>query len=145
MILLRLLSWQYIRKHGLRSLLTLTGIVFGVAVFVAMHAANQSVFDAFQETINRIAGATELQVTAGESGFELSGEASGGQPEVEGRLGQAGDLRFVEDPAGIADPVTGGEGSFRGVHGPVVVERRSDRPGAKTLFIGSAHEASGEL
>jgi putative ABC transport system permease protein len=70
MILLRLLSWQYIRKHGLRSLLTLTGIVFGVAVFVAMHAANQSVFDAFQETINRIAGATELQVTAGEPGFD---------------------------------------------------------------------------
>jgi putative ABC transport system permease protein len=70
MMLLRLLSWQYIRKHGPRSLLTLTGIVFGVAVFVAMHAANQSVFDAFQETINRIAGATELQVTAGESGFD---------------------------------------------------------------------------
>jgi len=70
MILLRLLSWQYIRKHGPRSLLTLTGIVFGVAVFVAMHAANQSVFDAFQETINRIAGATELQVTAGEPGFD---------------------------------------------------------------------------
>ena len=72
MILLRLISWQYVRKHLVRTLLTLTGIVLGVAVFVGMHTANQSVLYAFQQTIDRIAGATQLQVTAGEPGFDES-------------------------------------------------------------------------
>jgi putative ABC transport system permease protein len=68
--LLRLISWPYFRKHVLRTLLTVAGIVLGVAVFVAMHTANESVRFAFDATIDRIAGKTELQVTAGESGFE---------------------------------------------------------------------------
>jgi putative ABC transport system permease protein len=69
MILLGLVSWPYFRKHVLRTLLTLAGIVLGVAVFVGMHAANQSVLFAFNHTVDRIAGKTELQVTAGEAGF----------------------------------------------------------------------------
>jgi putative ABC transport system permease protein len=69
MILLRLISWPYFRKHVLRTLLTTAGIVLGVAVFVGMHAANQSVLFAFSRTVDRIAGKTELQVTAGEAGF----------------------------------------------------------------------------
>jgi putative ABC transport system permease protein len=67
--LLRLISWPYFRKHVLRTLLTAAGIVLGVAVFVGMHAANQSVLFAFSRTVDRIAGKTELQVSAGESGF----------------------------------------------------------------------------
>jgi putative ABC transport system permease protein len=67
--MLRLLTWPYIRKHKLRSALTLAGIVLGVAVFVGMHTANQTVSRAFQHTIDRIAGKTQLQVTAGETGF----------------------------------------------------------------------------
>jgi putative ABC transport system permease protein len=70
MMLLRLISWPYARKHLLRWLLTTAGIVLGVGVFVGMHTANQSVLAAFHETIDRIAGATELQVTAGEPGFD---------------------------------------------------------------------------
>lgn len=69
MMLLRLISWPYVRRHLLRTLLTAAGIVIGVAVFVAMHTANRSVFFAFQRTVDRIAGATELQVSAGEGGF----------------------------------------------------------------------------
>src|SRR5258706_16376135 len=69
MTLYRLISWPYIRKHALRSLLTIASTVIGVSVFFAMHAANQSVFNAFQETVRRIAGATQLQITAGEPGF----------------------------------------------------------------------------
>ena len=61
MILLKLISWQYVRKHMLRSALTAVGIVLGVAVFVGMHTANQSVLEAFHKTVDRIAGATELQ------------------------------------------------------------------------------------
>jgi len=70
MILYRLISWPYVRKHVLRSILTIAGIVIGVSVFFAMHAANQSVFNAFQDTVRRIAGATELQISAGEPGFD---------------------------------------------------------------------------
>ncbi len=70
MILLRLISWPYIRKHRLRWLLTVAGIVLGVAVFVGMHTANQSVLYAFRQTVDRIAGATQLQISAGETGFD---------------------------------------------------------------------------
>jgi putative ABC transport system permease protein len=70
MMLLRLISWPYFRRHVLRTLLTTAGIVLGVAVFVGMHTANQSVLFAFNRTVDRIAGKTELQVTAGETGFD---------------------------------------------------------------------------
>jgi putative ABC transport system permease protein len=69
MRLLPLISWPYVRRHLLRTALTVAGIVLGVAVFVAMHTANQGVLSAFSQTIDRIAGLTELQVTAGEAGF----------------------------------------------------------------------------
>ena len=70
MILLRLISWPYFRKHVLRTMLTMAGIVLGVAVFVGMHTANASVLYAFSRTVDRIAGKTELQITAGETGFD---------------------------------------------------------------------------
>ena len=69
MRLLRLISWPYFRRHILRTILTTAGIVLGVAVFVGMHTANQSVLYAFSQTVDRIAGKTELQVTSGETGF----------------------------------------------------------------------------
>jgi putative ABC transport system permease protein len=70
MILLRLISWPYARKHLLRTMLTAAGIVLGVAVFVGMHTANQSVLAAFHRTIDRIAGQTQIQISAGEPGFD---------------------------------------------------------------------------
>jgi putative ABC transport system permease protein len=69
MILLRLVSWPYFRKHLLRTLLTTAGIALGVGVFVAMHAANASVLASFSQTVDQIAGKAQLQVTAGETGF----------------------------------------------------------------------------
>ncbi len=69
MILLRLISWPYVRKHLLRSVLTTAGIVLGVALLVAMQSANRSVLAAFNRTVDRIAGKAQLQVTAGDSGF----------------------------------------------------------------------------
>jgi putative ABC transport system permease protein len=69
MMLLRLITWPYVRRHRLRTVLTTVGIVLGVAVFVGMHTANQSVLFAFYKTIDRIAGKAELQITAGEGGF----------------------------------------------------------------------------
>ena len=69
MRLLRLVTWPYVRRHALRTALTALGVVLGIAVFVGMHAANQRVVAAFSETIDRIAGKTDLQITAGEAGF----------------------------------------------------------------------------
>ena len=40
MILLRLISWPYFRKHVLRTALTTAGIVLGVAVFVEIGRAS---------------------------------------------------------------------------------------------------------
>jgi len=68
-MLFRLISRPYFRRHVLRTMLTIAGIVLGVAVFVGMHTANQSVLMAFSQTVDRIAGKTQLQVTAGETGF----------------------------------------------------------------------------
>src|SRR5262249_30761670 len=69
-ILLKLISWPYVRQHLPRWLLTIAGIVLGVAVFVGIHTANQSVLFAFHQTVDRIAGATQLQISAGETGFD---------------------------------------------------------------------------
>jgi putative ABC transport system permease protein len=69
MMLLRLVSWPYVRKHFLRTALTTAGIALGVAVFVGMHTANQTVLRGFSTTVDRIAGKSQLQVTAGEAGF----------------------------------------------------------------------------
>jgi putative ABC transport system permease protein len=83
MMLLRLITWPYVRKHRLRTILTTIGIVLGVAVFVGMHTANQSVLFAFYKTIDRIAGKAELQITAGEGGFpETVLERVQAMPEV---------------------------------------------------------------
>jgi len=69
MILLRLITWPYVRKHLLRSVLTTAGIVLGVALLVGMQTANQSVLQAFNQTVDRLAGKAQLQVSAGDSGF----------------------------------------------------------------------------
>src|SRR5580658_4413524 len=70
MILLKLISWPYVRQHLPRWLLTIAGIVLGVAVFVGIHTANQSVVYAFRQTVDRIAGSTQLQISAGDTGFD---------------------------------------------------------------------------
>ena len=69
MILLRLISWPYLRKHLLRSVLTTAGIALGVALLVGMHTANDSVQQAFADTVDRISGKAQLQVAAGDAGF----------------------------------------------------------------------------
>jgi putative ABC transport system permease protein len=68
-ILLRLISWPYLRKHLLRSVLTTAGIALGVALLVGMHTANDSVQRAFSDTVDRIAGKAQLQASAGDVGF----------------------------------------------------------------------------
>jgi putative ABC transport system permease protein len=69
MILLRLLTWPYVRKHKVRTVLTIAGIALGVIIFVGMRTANDSVMYGFQKTVDRLAGKAQLQVTASEAGF----------------------------------------------------------------------------
>src|SRR5688572_12126624 len=102
MRLLRLISWPYLKKHAVRSLLTVVGIVLGVAVFVAMHTANEAVFFAFERTVDRIAGTAQLQVTAGEAGFpEEALERVQSIPEVQVAV------PVIEAPAGANLPGQG--------------------------------------
>jgi ABC-type lipoprotein release transport system permease subunit len=65
-MLLCLISWPYVRKHLLRSVLTTAGIVLGVALLVAMKTASQSVLTSFTSTVDRIAGKAQLQISAGD-------------------------------------------------------------------------------
>jgi putative ABC transport system permease protein len=70
------LLWQVsipeIRKHLLRNILTLAGIVLGVAIFVAVRSANSSLKAALRDTIDQIAGKAVLEVTAGPAGMPES-------------------------------------------------------------------------
>ncbi|MCS7026652.1 MAG: FtsX-like permease family protein [Bryobacteraceae bacterium] len=113
MILLRLLSWPYVRKHKLRTSLTIAGIALGVLVFVAMRTANNSVLYGFQQTVERIAGKAQLQISSGETGFpEEVLEKVQALPEVEvavpvieanlntGRKGQGNLLVLAVDMTG---------------------------------------------
>lgn len=104
MILLRLISWPYLRKHALRTALTTAGIVLGIAVFVGMNTANQSVLSAFSLTVDRIAGKTQLEVSAGEAGF----------PEEVLDAVQASPAVYVAVPVieAVADTNIRGEGSL---------------------------------
>jgi len=57
------------KSHRLRIALTTLGIALGVAVFFAVRTANASLLDSLTLTVERLAGKSTLEVTAGESGF----------------------------------------------------------------------------
>ena len=112
-MLLRLISWPYTKKHLVRSLLTTLGIILGVAVFVGMHTAGRGVLIAFRQTVGKIAGSTQLQVTAGDAGFaeeilervQSVPEVRAASPVVEasvdsGLAGQGNLLIFAVDMTG---------------------------------------------
>lgn len=94
------------RQHRLRLLLTLLGIVLGVAVFFAMRTANTTLIAALRATIEQLGGKATLQVVAGEAGFS---------PEV---------LKTVRATPGVqaAEPVT-------------ETIARSSLPGADNLLV----------
>jgi putative ABC transport system permease protein len=55
--------------HRLRVLLTLLGIALGVGVYFAVSTANTALLDSLALTVERLAGQSTLEVSAGESGF----------------------------------------------------------------------------
>src|ERR1022692_2216220 len=57
------------RSHRLRVALTTLGIALGVAVFFAIRTANATLLDSLNLTVERLAGKSTLEITAGETGF----------------------------------------------------------------------------
>lgn len=62
--LLRLVSLRHIRQTSGRSILTLAGVVLGVAVYVSIGLANASALGAFAGTVDAVAGRANLQVSS---------------------------------------------------------------------------------
>jgi putative ABC transport system permease protein len=55
--------------HRLRVAMTALGIALGVAVFFAIRTANAALLDSLTMTVERLAGKSTLEVSAGETGF----------------------------------------------------------------------------
>jgi putative ABC transport system permease protein len=72
MILLRLVTLPYMQYNPLRTGLTILGIAFGVAVFVAIRVTNISTLRAFSDTVDAVSGRTQLQVIADVGGIDQS-------------------------------------------------------------------------
>ncbi|MGC1188442.1 MAG: FtsX-like permease family protein [Candidatus Acidiferrales bacterium] len=69
LLALWLITRRQWRAHRIRVVLTTLGIALGVAVFFAIRTANFALLDSLQQTVEKVAGKSTLQVTAGESGF----------------------------------------------------------------------------
>jgi putative ABC transport system permease protein len=70
--LLRLVSIPYLRQNPLRAALTILGVAFGVAIFVAIRVTNLSTLRAFAETVDAVSGRTQLQVVGEVAGIDQS-------------------------------------------------------------------------
>ncbi|MEZ5346971.1 MAG: FtsX-like permease family protein [Pyrinomonadaceae bacterium] len=66
LILVSLRQWQ---NHKLRLALTLLGVSIGIGAFFAVITANLTLTDSLQNTVEKLAGKSTLQITAGETGF----------------------------------------------------------------------------
>ena len=64
MTLFRLIVWRHLTAEPLRTALTVSGVGLGVAVYVAVAAANVEVLRSFEQAVLGVAGRTTLQVTA---------------------------------------------------------------------------------
>lgn len=61
--LLRTLSLSYVRRHRAKTFLTLLGVVVGVATYVAVAGARGSLLGGIRDTVDRMAGKAQLQLT----------------------------------------------------------------------------------
>jgi putative ABC transport system permease protein len=61
--LLRTLSLSYLRRHLVKTLLTLLGVVVGVATYSSIKSAQGTLVKGIRSTVDRIAGKAQLQIT----------------------------------------------------------------------------------
>jgi putative ABC transport system permease protein len=57
------------RNHKLRTVITLVSIMVGVSTYFAIRTANQTLLHSLEGTVDRLAGKSTLQITAGDYGF----------------------------------------------------------------------------
>jgi putative ABC transport system permease protein len=69
LFLLRGISWPYFRRHWVITLLTVAGVALGVGVYLAIELSAASLKVSMRQTVNRIAGAAQLEITSGEGGI----------------------------------------------------------------------------
>jgi putative ABC transport system permease protein len=63
------ISAKQCRAHRLRFAMTVLAVALGVSACFAISTANRALLDSLSLTVQRLAGRSTLQVTAGESGF----------------------------------------------------------------------------
>lgn len=68
--LFRWISFRYLIHDRGRSALTILGVAIGVAVFVSIRLANTSAMASFSDTIDAIAGTSNLQITGDGEGLD---------------------------------------------------------------------------
>lgn len=61
--LLRTFSLSYVRRHRVKTLLTLLGVVVGVATYSSIRSAQGTLVQGIRSTVDRIAGKAQLQIT----------------------------------------------------------------------------------
>ncbi|OGU15996.1 MAG: ABC transporter permease [Geobacteraceae bacterium GWC2_53_11] len=61
--LLRTLSLSYVRRHLAKTILTLLGVVVGVATFSSIESAKETLVKGIRSTVDRVAGKAQLQIT----------------------------------------------------------------------------------
>jgi len=88
--LLRLVTIPYLRQHPLRTYLTILGVAFGVAIFVAIRVTNLSTLRAFAETVDAVSGRTQLHIVG-----EVAGIAQSLYPRVRSMPGLAAAVPVV--------------------------------------------------
>jgi putative ABC transport system permease protein len=64
------LAWRPLTRDAARSLVTILGVALGVAVALAISLANEGVLTAFRNSLDHVAGRTQLEVSAGEPGLD---------------------------------------------------------------------------
>lgn len=62
--LLRTLSFSYARHHVAKTLLTLLGVIVGVATFSSIRGAQTTLVSGIRSTVDRMAGKAQLQISA---------------------------------------------------------------------------------
>ena len=61
--LLRTLSLSYVRRHMAKTLLTLLGVVVGVATYSSLRSAQGTLVKGIRSTVDRVAGKAQLQIS----------------------------------------------------------------------------------
>jgi putative ABC transport system permease protein len=68
--LLKFITLRHIMVNKARTFLTMIGIALGVALFIAVRLANESILYTFKNTIDAVAGRTTLQITGNDTGLD---------------------------------------------------------------------------